>query len=115
MTWTVVADVAAGAALVTGALLCLAAAVGLLRFRDLLSRMHAATKPQVLGVLLVLVGVGLRLRSPLEIGMLVLIGVFQLLTVPVAGHMVSRAARRTGLVDDVDVVADVDRAGDEDG
>ncbi len=108
MSWTDVADGAAAVALVAGAVLCLAAAVGLLRFRDLLSRMHAATKPQVLGVLLVLLGVGLRLRSPLEIGMLVLIGVFQLLTVPVAGHMVSRAARRTGLVDDVEEATDRD-------
>lgn len=101
MSWTTVADVVGSVALVAGALLCLAAAIGLLRFRDILSRMHAATKPQVLGILLVLLGVGLRLRSPLDIGMLLLIGAFQLLTVPVAGHMISRAAYRTGLVDEV--------------
>jgi multicomponent Na+:H+ antiporter subunit G len=104
MSWTAVADGVGAAALVAGALLCLAAAIGLIRFRDILSRMHAATKPQVLGVLLVLLGLGLRLRSPLDIGMLLLIGLFQLLTVPVAGHMVSRAAYRTGLVDEVDGV-----------
>ncbi|HEX5200436.1 MAG TPA: monovalent cation/H(+) antiporter subunit G, partial [Actinoplanes sp.] len=47
------ADILAGACLVSGALLSLAAGVGLLRFPDLLSRMHAATKPQVLGLLLI--------------------------------------------------------------
>ncbi|WP_137120113.1 monovalent cation/H(+) antiporter subunit G [Segeticoccus rhizosphaerae] len=104
MTWAGLADVAGAVALVSGALLCLAAAIGLLRFRDILSRMHAATKPQVLGVLLVLLGVGLRLRDPVDIGMLVLIGLFQLLTVPVSGHMLSRASHRTGLVDHVDGV-----------
>lgn len=83
--------------LVAGALLCLAAAAGLLRFPDLLTRMHAAAKPQVLGVLLVLAGVGLRTRSGLDIGMLVLIGLFQMLTVPVGAHMVGRAAYRVGI------------------
>ena len=39
-----------------GALLGLAAGIGVLRFPDALSRMHAATKPQVLGVLLLLLG-----------------------------------------------------------
>ena len=54
MTVQTVADVLAGACLISGALLSLAAGVGLLRFPDLLSRMHAATKPQVLGLFLLL-------------------------------------------------------------
>lgn len=114
MSWTGVADVAGTACLFAGALLCLAAAIGLLRFRDLLSRMHAATKPQVLGVLLVVLGLGLRLRSPLDIGMLLLVALFQLLTVPVSGHMVSRAAFRTGLVDEVEGVATLRHQDDSD-
>lgn len=107
MSWTEVADAVGLAALFAGSLLCLAGAIGLLRFRDLLSRMHASTKPQVLGVLLVVLGLGLRLRSPLDVGMLLLVAVFQLLTVPVSGHMVSRAAFRTGLVDRVEGVAEL--------
>ncbi|KNX38032.1 monovalent cation/H(+) antiporter subunit G [Luteipulveratus halotolerans] len=103
MSWTQVADVVGLACLTAGAVLCLCAAIGLLRFPDLLTRMHAATKPQVLGVLLVLIGVGLRIRSGLDVGMLVLIGAFQLLTVPVAGHMVGRAAYRTGGVEQAKV------------
>lgn len=97
MTLIEVMDVAGLLCLVAGALLCLAAAVGLLRFPDLLTRMHAATKPQVLGVLLVLAGVGLRTRSGLDLGMLILIGLFQMLTVPVGAHMVGRAAYRVGI------------------
>lgn len=95
-----VLDVAGLISLVLGSLLCLAAAIGLLRFPDLLSRMHAGTKPQVLGLLLVLLGVGLRLRSGIDLGMLVLIGLFQLLTVPVAAQMLARAAHRTHQPDD---------------
>jgi multicomponent Na+:H+ antiporter subunit G len=93
-----------------GALLCLAAGVALVRFPDLLSRMHAATKPQVLGVLLLLAGVALRLRTSSDIGMVVLVAVFQLTTAPVAAQMVGRAAYRSGRVDrsllDVDELAD---------
>lgn len=98
MNWSEIADVVGLVLLLMGALLCLAASIGLLRFPHLLARMHAATKPQVLGVLLVLIGLGLRLRSGLDVGMLVLVGLFQMLTMPVAGHMVARAGYRTGQV-----------------
>lgn len=82
-----------------GAVLCVAASIGLLRFPDLLSRMHAATKPQVLGVLLVLLAVALSLRSVPVLTMVILVAVFQLLTAPVASQMLSRAAVRTAQVD----------------
>ena len=96
-------DLAGLVCLMLGALLCLAAAIGLLRFPDLLTRMHAGTKPQVLGVLLVILGVGLRTRSGLDVGMLVLIGVFQLLTIPAGAHMVGRAGFRTGQIAPTDI------------
>ena len=103
MTLTAVADVLAAGCLIGGALLSLAAGVGVVRFPDVLSRMHAATKPQVLGVLLVLVGVRLRTRLGLDVGMLILIGSFQLLTIPFGAHMVGRACFRTGQVAPTDV------------
>ena len=89
-----VADIAGGTCLLVGALLALIAAIGVLRFPDVLSRMHAATKPQVLGLLLVLLGVGLRLRDPSSIGILLLVALSQLVTSPIATHMVGRAAFR---------------------
>jgi multicomponent Na+:H+ antiporter subunit G len=105
-----VADGLGAVSLVAGALLSLAAAIGVLRFPDTLSRMHAATKPQVLGVLLLLLGLALRLRSPADLGMVVLVGVFQLATAPVAAQMIGRAAYRQGRVDrnllDTDELAD---------
>lgn len=89
-------NVASAVCLIAGALLSLAAGVALVRFPDLLSRMHAATKPQVLGLLLALLGCALRLRNTIDITTLVLVGVFQLATAPVAAHMVGRAAYRDG-------------------
>jgi multicomponent Na+:H+ antiporter subunit G len=91
-------DVLAAICLVAGALLSLTAGVALVRFPDLPSRMHAATKPQVLGLLLVLLGCGLRLRDSVDITTLLLVAVFQLVTAPVAAHMVGRAAYRAGQV-----------------
>ena len=63
MTWDTAFDIASACCLVAGALLGLAAAIGLVRFPDLLSRMHAATKPQVLGLLLVVLGGAAPARS----------------------------------------------------
>nr|WP_221441644.1 monovalent cation/H(+) antiporter subunit G [Jiangella mangrovi] len=87
-----------GACLLAGCALSLIAAIGLIRFPDLFSRMHAGTKPQVLGLLLILVGVGLRLRDWTDVGMLLAVAMFQLLTAPVAAHMIGRAAYRRGAV-----------------
>jgi len=98
MSWSAIADVVAATCLVAGALLALVAAIGILRFPDVLTRMHSATKPQVLGLLLVLTGVGFRLRDPGTIGLLALVAVFQLVTSPVASHMVGRASFRAGQV-----------------
>lgn len=77
-----------------GAVWSLLAGIGLLRLPDVLARMHAATKPQVLGLLMMLTGVALRLRTADDITTLILVGLFQTWTVPVAAHMVARAARR---------------------
>ncbi|MDM4723147.1 monovalent cation/H(+) antiporter subunit G [Micromonospora sp. WMMA1363] len=94
-----VADWLAAVFLVAGALLGLAAGIGVLRFPDVLDRMHAATKPQTLGVLLLLTGLVLRLRSPAALGVIVLVGLFQLATAPVAAQMIGRAAYRSNRFD----------------
>lgn len=114
MSWTLVADVLAGVCLVLGAFLSLTAAIGLVRFPDLFTRMHAATKPQVLGLLLVLIGLGLRFRDPVDIGMLLLVAMFQLLTAPVSAHMLGRAAYRMGSTQDARLISD-DLSADEQG
>jgi multicomponent Na+:H+ antiporter subunit G len=91
---TALADVVAFACLLAGAALCLTAGLGLVRFPDVLSRMHAGTKPQVLGVLLVMVGGAIRLHGLAATWMLLLVAVFQLITAPVSAHMISRVAYR---------------------
>jgi multicomponent Na+:H+ antiporter subunit G len=90
-----VIDTVTAVFLVAGALMSLAAAVGLLRFPDLLSRMHAATKPQVLGLFLLLAAIGLQMRTLWVWPVLLVAWIFQLLTVPVSAHMVGRSGYRT--------------------
>ncbi|MDP9986945.1 multicomponent Na+:H+ antiporter subunit G [Arthrobacter oryzae] len=88
-------DLVSAIFMVVGALMSLGAAIGLLRFPDLLSRMHAATKPQVLGLFLLLAAIGLQMRTWWVWPVLVVAWIFQLLTVPVSAHMVGRAGYRT--------------------
>ncbi len=90
-----VIDAVSAVFMVVGAVMSLGAAVGLLRFPDLMSRMHAATKPQVLGLFLLLAAMGLQLRTWWVWPVLFVAWIFQLLTVPVSAHMVGRAGYRT--------------------
>jgi multicomponent Na+:H+ antiporter subunit G len=95
---TAVADGIAATCLLLGAFLAFSAGVGVVRFPHVLARVHAVTKPQVLGLVLLLTAVALRVRSWPVVAMLALIVAFQLLTSPVAAHMVGRAAYRTDKV-----------------
>ncbi|WP_418607448.1 monovalent cation/H(+) antiporter subunit G [Georgenia sp. SUBG003] len=117
MSWTDVADVTGTILLALGSTLTLVAAVAILRFDDLLSRMHAATKPQVLGLVLMMTGVALIVRNPVAAWTLVLVVAFQLITAPISAHMVGRAGYRTGKVDPetlaVDELTEDLRASDE--
>ena len=93
-----VADLAGATLVLLGAFLCCAASVGLVRFPDVLSRMHAATKPQTLGLLLVVTGVAASLRTWAAFGTLVLVAVLQLTTAPVSAHLIARTVYRSNQI-----------------
>ena len=95
MTLDAVLDLAAAVCLLLGALLSLAAGIGLLRFPDALARLHAATKPQVLGLIFIVIAIALSARSLPVLLALVPVVVFQMLTAPIAAHMIGRAGYRT--------------------
>lgn len=77
-----------------GAFLSCTAAIAIVRFPDTLARMHAATKPQVIGLILVLFGAAIQLRGHPNVWMLVLTGAFTLVTAPAIAHLVGRTAYR---------------------
>jgi len=91
----VVLDIISAVLIFLGAVLSLAAAIGLVRFGDLLSRMHASAKPQVLGLILVAVAIAIQFPTWATVTTLAIIISFQLVTIPVATHMVGRAGYRT--------------------
>lgn len=104
-------DIVTAVLVLSGSALALTAAIGVIRFPDTLSRMHSATKPQVLGLLLVLAGAAIRLRGNVDIGMLFLTGVFTLITAPVIGQRVGQLAYREGNVREDLLIADDIRDG----
>lgn len=97
--WLQITDTTGAVLVLIGAAVCLLGVIGMLKLPEVLSRSHAATKPQSLGMLIVLAGVALRLRSGMDMATLGLIGFFQLMTGPVASHLVARSAYRTGQVE----------------
>lgn len=92
--------------LVLGTSLSAVAGFGLLRFPDVLSRMHAATKPQVLGLLLALAGLGLAVGSWAVVPVLIVAWLMQLITAPVSAHMVGRATYRSHHLDPKRIAVD---------
>jgi multicomponent Na+:H+ antiporter subunit G len=89
-----VPDIVTAVLVLAGSTLALTAAIGVVRFPDTLTRMHAAAKPQVLGLLLVLAGAAIRLRGQIDVGMLILTGMFTVITAPVVANRVGQLAYR---------------------
>ena len=92
-------DVLSAVLLLAGVALAVVAAIGLVRFPDVFSRMHAATKPATLGLLLIVLGAALQMDERGDAVKLLLVAAFQFVTAPVAAHMVGRAAYRSGIGD----------------
>lgn len=99
-------DVIAAVLLVLGTLLSAVAGFGLLRYPDVLSRMHAATKPQVLGLFLALTGMGLALKTWAVVPVLIVAWLMQLVTAPVSAHLVGRATYRSHHLDPAHIAVD---------
>ena len=100
-----VLDVVAAGLMLVGAGSCLLGALGLVRLPDLPARLQAATKPQTLGLALVLVGTALRVELASAVT-LVLVVLFQVITAPVISQLVGRAAYRSGAIPQENLVVD---------
>lgn len=82
--------------IMAGAFFFLAGTVGLLRFPDPLSRLHALTKADNLGLGLVVLGLLPQTEQPLDTLKLIAIWLFALLAGATVGQLLARAARRKG-------------------
>ena len=96
--------------IVGGCFFALAGAVGVVRMPDTFSRMQSSTNITTLGVLLTLVGALLYCifvwKSWGSAAKVIMIGVLTILANPVCGHVMARAAYRTGIRPERELVID---------
>jgi multicomponent Na+:H+ antiporter subunit G len=90
-------ELVAAVALVVGGAFYLAGTIGLLRFPDALSRLHALTKADNVGLLLMCVGMGLLSGSLRTAALLLLIWLLALLAATVSAHLIARHALADGV------------------
>lgn len=88
----------AHALMVAGAVLLLIGAVGLLRLPDFYSRTHAATKPDTLGLVLILLGLAVHDGLSLTTVKMLVIILFVFVANPTSSHALGHAALLGGLV-----------------
>ncbi|MDV6373282.1 monovalent cation/H(+) antiporter subunit G [Deinococcus arenicola] len=80
-----------------GAFFVLTAAIGLIRFPDLYSRLHASSKLITLGSAGIFIGVGLEFAQTEALSRLAAVLLFQFLTTPLSAYLIAQAAYLRGL------------------
>ena len=89
-----------GAFLIVGAIFSLTATIGVLRFPDVYTRLHAAAKAGPVGAGFVLLAVAVAAFDAAT-ALRAMVGiVFLILTAPVAAHLLARAAYLVGVAPD---------------
>ena len=83
--------------LLVGSVFASLGALGILRFPDLYTRLHAASKAGPLGAGLILLGAGLSTGDPWTVLRTVVGLVFLILVSPVSSHLLARSAVKAGV------------------
>lgn len=89
-------DYLTAALLMSGALFFLAGTLGLLRFPDVYTRLHALTKADNVGLGLIVAGLAVQAESWAVVGKLLLIWVLVLIAGASVAHLVARGALQRG-------------------
>jgi multicomponent Na+:H+ antiporter subunit G len=79
------------ALILSGSFFILVAAIGLVRFRDLYSRLHAGTKAPSFGIFLIVLGVSIYFNTPAVYIKSLFIVFFIYLTAPLAAHAIVKS------------------------
>ncbi len=88
----IVVDILSWALLIGGGIFVLISTVGMLRFPDFFTRLHAASIADTLGAMLIIAGLILQAGFDLISIRLLLIFFFVLFTTPTAAHALAKAA-----------------------
>lgn len=92
-----VAEIFSSILLAFGAFLVLSGGIGVLRFPDVYSRMHAAGITDTLGAVSILLGLMILAGWSLVLAKLIMITLFLLITGPTSSHALGKAAWKSGL------------------
>ncbi|WIY82765.1 monovalent cation/H(+) antiporter subunit G [Propionimicrobium sp. PCR01-08-3] len=84
------------ALILAGVALTFITALGMLRLSSLFARMHASTKPQVLGLVLMCAGLACVMQQLHVAVTLVLVVMMQFFVAPISAHMLGRSVYRLG-------------------
>ena len=94
---TEILDILSWALIVAGSFFTVVGAIGLLRFPDVYTRMHASSVLDPLGVSLIMAGLMVQAGWTLVTAKLIVLVVLLLFTSPVASHALGRAALHRGV------------------
>ena len=81
--------------MIGGLFFCTVGVVGIMRFPDVYSRIHASGKISSLGIIGILIGTAFLMPATAFEG--IVIGIFLLVSSPVASHAIALAAHRQGI------------------
>ena len=122
MTLAFFLDAASLVFILPGAFMVFSAAIGTARFQSTMARIHAITKPQTTGLVLMIIGTIIRLLNPSaggpggtgthelhDVGVILILVIFALMTNPVTAQRLGRVARREGLYGSPDILSRNDR------
>ncbi|WP_411816231.1 monovalent cation/H(+) antiporter subunit G [Hyphococcus sp. DH-69] len=96
LDWALILDIASWGFFLVGGLAVLSGAIGLVRFPDFYTRIHAAGVTDTGGAELILIGMLLQAPTWIVAVKIVFIGVFLFLTSPVATHAIAHSAWMVG-------------------
>ena len=94
----IIVNMGSALCLLLGSFLCLSGGVGIIRFPEFYTRMHAVGVTDTLGTGTILIGLMLQNPGGLVVLKLLLILVMTLFISPVASHALAKAAFRNDLV-----------------
>lgn len=86
--------------LLSGSFFILIATIGLVRLKDLYSRLHAATKAPSFGIFLILIGVSIYFNTPMVYIKSLFVIIFIYLTAPLAAHAILKSYQEKDKNDD---------------
>ena len=91
-------DIVSSILLITGVFFGLSGAIGLFKFPDFFTRVHAASVTDSIAAILIIAGLLLQTSLDLNTAKLLFILAFLMITSPTASHALAKSARHGGLL-----------------